>query len=157
MPSKNSINKPKDNIIRQRKSLRRSSVRPVSKDRVESSDKPVKSTALAVYSGATLRSAKNLVQHTLSNKRAKKIERNQKYASARKLNTDQLLVDLAAQQEGSMDIDLEGKPETTSKKSSKIQEGVVRNALWAVVEDAAAGTFNVTVSGDGTTLGGPSF
>ncbi|KAG7885579.1 hypothetical protein KL938_000611 [Ogataea parapolymorpha] len=139
MPSRNSINKPKDNILRRQK--RQSLGKKRAGLRSSSRDGTPKSTAVALYTGP---SRSGVTTTTLSNKKSKKIERNKKYAKARNLDTDQLLVDAQAKQE-QMEID---------EATEQAQE-TVRSALWAVVEDAASGGFAYDVSGEGTTLGGP--
>ncbi|GMG33536.1 unnamed protein product [Ambrosiozyma monospora] len=158
MPSKNSVNKPKDNLNRQRKSKslgRKKVLRgSITKTRSVSTEPTAASTssAVALYTGA-VQPTGPVTSNTLSKKRAKKIERNKKYAKARKFNSDQLLVDLQAKEE--MDIDDDNEEEV--KEVKKQSETFVREALWTVIEDAAAGSFQIDVSGEGTTLGGPVF
>ncbi|KAH3668433.1 hypothetical protein OGAPHI_002187 [Ogataea philodendri] len=140
MPSRNSINKPKDNIQRRQKS--RSLGRQRAGARNSTRVVAPKSTALALYNGTA--SKGGITTNTLSNKRSKKIERNKKYAKARNLDTAQLLADVQSKQE-QMEVD---------EAVVKSQE-TVRSALWAVVEDVANHGFKYLAAGEGTTLGGP--
>lgn len=158
MPSRNSVNKPKDtlNQARKRASLakkraarvRKGLIAPPRSSTSSSSGLP-KSTAVALYSGAKPTGA--VTTKTLSNKRLKKIERNKKYVAKR---NEQVLIDAQAQAEDSMEID-DAEPAAAQVQKSKIN--TVKDALWSVIEDSAASGFIMEANGEGTTLGGPVF
>jgi ribosome biogenesis protein ALB1 len=155
MPSRNSINKPKDTINQAKKRaslakkraerIRKGLVAPSRSSESSTSGLP-KSTSLALYAG--VKQAGRLTTQTLSNKRLKKIERNKKYVAKRK---EQLMIDVQAKAEEEMDVD--GQEE--EKPNSKIHS--VKDALWSVIEDRATSEFTVDSTSEGTTLGGPSF
>lgn len=157
MPSRNSVNKPKDTINQARKRaslakkraarVRKGLIAPPRSSTSSSSGQP-KSTAVALYSGAMPTGA--ITTKTLSNKRLKKIERNKKYVAKR---NEQVLIDAQAQAEDSMEIDDVESPAQVQK--SKIN--TVKDALWSVIEDSAASAFIMEANGEGTTLGGPVF
>lgn len=113
-----------------------------------------KSTAVALYTGS--KPTGSITTSTLSKKRLHKIERNKKYAAKRKEIENKLLIDATAQAEEQMDVDDDNESVASSKKpSSKIDS--VKNALWSVIEDRASESLTVDSTGEGTTLGGPSF
>lgn len=117
---------------------------------VSSQSGEIKSTALALYQGAT-QAAGPWTTTTLSNKRKQKIERNKKYIAAR---NNKLLIDAQATAEEQMEVDEQPNPvqQKLNKKNS------VKDALWAVIEDGAAAQLIVNAQlGEGTTLGGPVF
>lgn len=155
MPSRNSINKPKDTINQARKRAglskkradrtRRGLVAPPRSSASSTSGMP-KSTAVALYTGS--KPAGRMTTQTLSTKRFKKIERNKRYVAKRQ---EQLMIDVQAQVEDQMELDeeVEAKPET------KINS--VKSALWSVIDDATAAGLSVDANGEGTTLGGPFF
>jgi ribosome biogenesis protein ALB1 len=154
MPSRNSINKPKDTINQAKKRaslakkraerIRKGLVAPSRSSESSTSGLP-KSTSLALYTGG--KQAGRLTTQTLSNKRLKKIERNKKYVAKRK---EQLMIDVQAKAE---EMDVDGQEE--EKPNSKINS--VKDALWSVIEDRATSEFTVDSTSEGTTLGGPSF
>lgn len=129
MPSKNSINKPKENMKRQRKSLSASKRRAV---RARQSVTVVKqsdgSTAIVPLNSNKIGSGV-IANTVLSNKKAKKLERNLKYA---KLRRDGML------------------PKT---ESEPVVENEFRKALWTVVESPVV----LRQGGEGTTLGGAEY
>lgn len=114
------------------------------------------STAVALYTGS--KPTGSITTTTLSKKRLHKIERNKKYAAKRKEIENKLLIDVTAKAEEQMDIDEEDESASSSKKeksSSKINS--VKEALWSVIEDRSSDSLTVDSTGEGTTLGGPSF
>ncbi|AWU78149.1 hypothetical protein CAS74_003044 [Pichia kudriavzevii] len=143
MPSKNSINKPKGNITRQRKS------HLASKKRAQRARQAVTSVTQATGSSALVplsASGGVVVNTVLSNKKARKLERNLKYAQLRR--------------EGSVGkgkrVDVEMSGEEIAQAKDK--ENVYRKALWSVVERSRVqGIPIMTPVGQGTTLGGGSF
>lgn len=157
MPSRNSVNKPKDTLSQARKHakvskkraerVRKGLVAPPRSAASSTSGLP-KSTAVALFTGS--KPAGTLTTHTLSNKRMKKIVRNQKYVAKRR--EELLMIDVQANVDQDMEIDEDVEPVVESKINS------VKNALWSVIEDGSSAglALNVT-TGDGTTLGGPSF
>lgn len=142
MPSKNSINKPKDNLIRQRKS------NLASKRRAKRSRQSV--TVIKQSNGETAlvplsNNRGGVIANTvISNKKAKKLERNLKYA---KLRRD------GGKLTNKQDVEMgEGVSDVQDK------DNVFRKLLWNVVE--AAQTNGVVLngaSGAGTTLGGAEY
>lgn len=116
-----------------------------------------KSTAVALYTGA--QPSGKLTTTTLSKKRLQKIERNKKYSAKRKELENKLLIDATAQAEERMDIDDDNESVASSSKKEKSSSKInsVKEALWSVIEDRAAETLVVDATGEGTTLGGPSF
>ena len=81
---------------------------------------------------------------TLSNKRAKKIARNQKYMAANKAATKT--------NTESMDVD---EILTEEQKQTKLDQ--VKKALWSVIENHSKSGFSVVADSEGTTLGIQSF
>lgn len=166
MPSRNSINKPKDKIQRNnhassigKKRAARSRLTAATKSSTSryhnestTAPGPGGSTAVALYTGETKPSGV-IINNTLSNKRSKKITRNQKYIAKR---NEKLNIDLLAKQE-QMDVDDESKKEKSKKPQSKLEK--IREALWAAVEDKASEGLKVSAGGDGngTTLGVQAF
>lgn len=147
MPSKNSINKPKDNLIRQRKSHLASKRR---QRRATQSVTLVK-TSQGTTAVVPLSNTKGgvIANTVISNKKAKKMERNLKYAQLRR---EQAL----HKKPTSGDVEMIEENGTTSTKGGK--ESAVRKALWTIVESAKINGVPLSVSvGEGTTLGGPSF
>ncbi|AJR73342.1 Alb1p [Saccharomyces cerevisiae YJM1400] len=174
MPSKNSINRPKltsnlhykvHSLNKKRAQRERAGLLKPARSSVNSKSGEIKSVALDLYfqnkknesqnsTAVTLQNASSspasITTRTLSKKRAKKIERNLKYATQRKL-----LVDASAKLEDEMDIDLDGgkKVKENEKKSSLT---LVKEALWSVIDDTASQGL-IIENGQGTTLGGPFF
>lgn len=162
MPSKNSINVAKQTETQARK---RSALAKKRADRARKgltapprsandsrSGRP-KSTAVALYSGA--QPVGRVTTTTLSKKRLHKIERNKKYVAKRRELEDKLLIDATAQAEEQMDVDDEEKPAKKDSQDTKINS--VKAALWSVIEDSTSDSLVVDSTGEGTTLGGPSF
>lgn len=167
MPSRNSINKPKDKILRNLHSAaigkkRASRQKSASKTRSSTfrynedsnvKPSPTESNSLALYSGRTIDNAGGITTKTLSKKRAKKITRNQKYIAQR---NEQLGIDIKAKAE-SMEVEDE-KPAENEDSSKSGSVDAVRKALWSVVKDTTAGALQITAEhGEGTTLGIQAF
>lgn len=178
MPSKNSINRPKlttnvrskqQTLARKRDARERKGHFTLARSEEGSRSGEAKSAPVDLYFGrespATRRAQPGrggLTTKTLSKKRAKKIERNLKYAAQRRL-----LTDVQANAEGAdddeMSVDATGqakaiarKQDIAAKKASKNSGSLVREALWKAIEDA--GSQGLTLqTGNGTTLGGPFF
>lgn len=167
MPSRNSINKPKDHIhranhahsigkkraARARKAIpTKSSTSRYSLEGV--APKPTESKAIALYTGSAGEPNTLLSNNTLSNKRAKKLARNQKYIDQR---NQKLNIDVTAKQEEGMELD----PEFVEKKSKHEKEQTkldkIKQALWAVVEDKSSNLLKVNTESEGTTLGVQAF
>ncbi|CAI6732046.1 ANL_collapsed_G0028730.mRNA.1.CDS.1 [Saccharomyces cerevisiae] len=155
MPSKNSINRPKltSNLHHKVHSLNKKRAqreRAVALDLYFQNKKNESQNSTAVTLQNASSSPASITTRTLSKKRAKKIERNLKYATQRKL-----LVDASAKLEDEMEIDLDGgkKVKENEKKSSLT---LVKEALWSVIDDTASQGL-IIENGQGTTLGGPFF
>ncbi len=174
MPSKNSINRPKltsnlhhkvHSLNKKRAQRERAGLLKPARSSVNSKSGEIKSVALDLYfqnkknesqnsTAVTLQNASSspasITTRTLSKKRAKKIERNLKYATQRKL-----LVDASAKLEDEMEIDLDGgkKVKENEKKSTLT---LVKEALWSVIDDTASQGL-IIENRQGTTLGGPFF
>lgn len=141
MPSKNSINKPKDNLIRQRKS------NLASKRRAKRSRQAI--TVIKQSNGETaiVPLANNrggvIANTVISNKKAKKLERNLKYAKLRRDGSKK-----------SGDVEMgEGVNGNVQDK-----DNVFRKELWKVVEAAQTnGVVLNGVVGEGTTLGSAAY
>ncbi|BAP72768.1 ribosome biogenesis protein ALB1 [Kluyveromyces marxianus] len=160
MPSKNSINRPKQKVNLNRKIHQRAAKRdamerkgllaPARSSELSKSGQ-LKSVPLDLYKGERL-SQGPTTTHTLSKKRAKKIERNLKYVEQRKL-----LLDLQSQSEqnGGMQIDAVSstKKEKVAKKG---QLEKMREAISGVLEDIQSQGLTLHTEA-GTTLGGQYF
>ena len=149
MASKNSINKPKIRIqahkhsktlVRKRLALakrlapsRSSTGRYAEKN--TTAPRPTDSRALALYVGEVPTNAGVITNNTLSNKRAKKIARNQRYVVQRNAKN------------GDKEIEMKEVPQSKLDK--------VKEALWKVVENQAS--LKVIAQGEGTTLGIQAF
>lgn len=144
MPSKNSINKPKDNLTRQRKS------HLASKRRQRRSQQSVAmiQTAKGTTAVVPVSTAGGVIANTvISKKKAKKIERNMKYAQLRREST----------KKNSGDVEMIDEDGLAGGRSGA-KESAVRKALWTVVENAkVSGVPLLAAVGEGTTLGGPAF
>ncbi|KAG0684432.1 ribosome biogenesis protein alb1 [Pichia californica] len=155
MPSKNSVNKPKDNMIRQRKSHMASKRRQRRSNTGVTIIKTSKGTNEIVPLLTNNRNKGGVIANTIiSNKKAKKIERNIKYAEMRRngnVNGKKLKVN------GVVDIDMK-EDGNNDNNTSGPKESAVRKALWSIVDGAKISGLTLAVaSGEGTTLGGPSF
>lgn len=162
MPSRNSVNRPKDNLnrIRKAQSLAKKRVRRGTTPRsTERTTVVLPSTSIALYTGDASDSSIGITSKSISKKTAKKIERNRKYAILRNggKNAKKLLIDIQAKKESSMDIDGESSNASSNANTKRSQSDLVREALWSVIEDVATNNYNVDVTGEGTTLGGPFF
>ncbi|CAK7892120.1 ribosome biogenesis protein Alb1p [[Candida] anglica] len=165
MPSRNSINRPKDKLIRnghaaaigKKRTSRARLAAPTrsstSRYNTESSTapRPSESTALAMYVGSAASQPTGVItNNTLSKKRSKKIARNQKYIARR---NEQLNIDITAKHE-SMDVDAEDKEVSAVKAATRLDK--VKEALWSVVADGVSEGLALG-SGNGTTLGVQAF
>ncbi|EJS43184.1 YJL122W [Saccharomyces arboricola H-6] len=174
MPSKNSINRPKltsnlhhkvHTLGRKRAQREKAGLLKPARSSANSKSGEIKSVALDLYfenkknentasTAVTLPNAPSppatITTRTLSKKRAKKIERNLKYAAQRKL-----LVDAAAKVEDQMDIDLD-HPKKVKESRKKSSLTLVKEALWSVIDDTSSHGL-IIENGQGTTLGGPFF
>ncbi|OWB81853.1 hypothetical protein B5S33_g473 [[Candida] boidinii] len=162
MPSRNSVNRPKDNLnrIRKAQSLAKKRVRRGTTPRsTERTTVVLPSTSIALYTGDASDSSIGITSKSISKKTAKKIERNRKYAILRNggKNAKKLLIDIQAKKESSMDIDGEASNASSNSNTKRSKSDLVREALWSVIEDVATNNYNVDVTGEGTTLGGPFF
>lgn len=157
MPSKNSINRPKltVNVARKTQSLahkrdqrERAGLLKPARSSEKSKSGQIKSVPLDLYfqgkEGKV--SGNGLTTKTLSKKRAKKIERNIKYAEQRKLLAE--LQDKVVNEDG-MEVDL---PPKTKKKEEK--KNTLKDALWKILDDTSSQGLVIS-NGQGTTLGGP--
>lgn len=163
MPSKNSINRPKlttnlnrktQSLARKRDQRERAGLLQPARSSENSKSGQVKSVPLELYfqekegQGAK----QGLTTKTLSKKRAKKIERNLKYAEQRKLLAE--LQDKVENEDG-MDVDVQtGKSQKREQKKSSLAK--MKDALWRVIDDSSSEGL-VLSKGQGTTLGGPVF
>lgn len=161
MPSKNSINRPKQTVnlnrkvhsqARKRDARERAGLLQPARSSELSKSGHVKSIPLDLYKGEQLTTGP-VTTKTLSKKRAKKIERNLKYIEQRKL-----LVDVQAKAEDEMEVDDAGAGVLTKKQKpvTKTVLAKVKEALWNAIEDASSQGLNLD-NGNGTTLGGPFF
>lgn len=123
MPSKNSINKPKDHMIRSRKAT---SLRSKKSKRASKHVTTVR-TSNGIKTNVTVNKVNGtLANNVVSNKKAKKLERNRNYQMVR-----------------------DGK--FVKKEDAKTDVEKVREALWRVIELGPVST--AVAVGNGTTLG----
>lgn len=109
----------------------------------ESAPKPTESHEIALYNGK-VPATTQLTTKTLSNKRAKKLARNQKYIEKRL--------------HGDLDMQVDGENKlvkTKSKTKEATQTEIIRNALWEAVNNKTL--LKTPVSETGTTVGVQSF
>lgn len=141
MPSKNSINKPKITAKHQRKSILASKKR---QRRARQAVTVIKSSSGSTEIVPISTGGGVLANKVLSNKKAKKLERNLKYAQLRN-------------QEGKKkNVDIEMNEQDLANVKEK--ENIYRKALWEVVENSKSnGLLLALPSGEGTTLGSASF
>lgn len=141
MPSKNSINKPKITAKHQRKSILASKKR---QRRARQAVTVIKSSSGSTEIVPISTGGGVLANKVLSNKKAKKLERNLKYAQLRN-------------QEGKKkNVDIEMNEQNLANVKEK--ENIYRKALWEVVENSKSnGLLLALPSGEGTTLGSASF
>ncbi|SCV03676.1 LANO_0G05578g1_1 [Lachancea nothofagi CBS 11611] len=154
MPSKNSINRPKQQIninrrtqslAKKRDAMEKAGLLQPARSAESSKSGLARSVPIDLYKGEGL-TAGPLTTKTLSKKRAKKIERNLKYAEQRKL-----LVDVQKKSEDSMELDQVKKIEPTKTPLER-----VKAAFFKAMEDTTSSGL-VLENGSGTTLGGPFF
>ncbi|KAH3900977.1 related to Ribosome biogenesis protein ALB1 [Saccharomycodes ludwigii] len=166
MPSKNSINRPKDTVNKARKARslgqkrqqrEKNGLLKPSRSSENSKSGQIKSIPIDLYKGDNniLESnARGITTKTLSKKRAKKIERNLKY-----IQQNKLLIDAQEKAEAN-GMELEIKPSTLTKNVKTIKEDSqltkIKNDMWSVIEDAKS-TGLILEGGNGTTLGGAYF
>lgn len=160
MPSRNSVNKPKNKIhstkhassIGKRRAAR--AVVPTRSSTHRSNTKtapgPNQSKALALFNETGPAEVGVMTTNTLSNKRAKKLARNQRYLAQR---NDKLSIDVQAKQDEAMEVDT--KRVRNQKPPTQLDQ--VKQALWAVVEDHELNGMSLKVSSDGTTIGIQAF
>lgn len=156
MAGRNAINKPKIKMhahshaksLGRRRAARRTTATRSSTSRYASkgttAPRPTDSKAVALYTGDIPAPASTMTTTTLSNKRAKKIARNQKYMAANKAATKT--------NTESMDVD---EILTEEQKQTKLDQ--VKKALWSVIENHSKSGFSVVADSEGTTLGIQSF
>ncbi|CCE61791.1 hypothetical protein TPHA_0B01190 [Tetrapisispora phaffii CBS 4417] len=170
MASKNSVNKPKLTVNVSKRNQHKANKRAQMEKNGEFQpsrssgnfvSNQVKSIPVQLYfkdesslnsSNSNLSSA--TTTKTLSKKRAKKIARNLKYVQQRKL-----LVDVQAKHENDMAIDADSVAKVERQKGNGKEKTVLarmKDALWNVLEDSSSQPL-VLATGQGTTLGGPSF
>lgn len=165
MPSKNSINRPKltvnlnrktQSLARKRDQRERAGLLKPARSSENSESGQLKSVPLELYfqekEGKTS-SNQPLTTKTLSKKRAKKIERNIKYAEQRKLLAE--LQD-KADNDDEMDVDVQTNIKLQKKEEKKSALTKMKDALWKVLDDSSSQGL-VLNNGQGTTLGGPVF
>lgn len=168
MPSRNSINKPKDKLqrnshassigkkrsARARNGIVTKSSTPRYETDSNAAPKATESKAIALYNGATTPTGV-IINNTLSNKRSKKIARNKKYIAKR---NEKLNIDLLADQE-QMEVDEETEKEEQTKAKNQTKLDKIKEVLWAAVEDRVSEGLKVSsgTDGSGTTLGVQAF
>ncbi|EGV63845.1 ribosome biogenesis protein alb1 [Yamadazyma tenuis] len=160
MPSRNSINKPKDKMLRnshassigkKRASRTRESTRSAtSRYNEDALPRPSDSRSIAVYTG-NVSNPTHLTTNTLSNKKAKKLARNQKYVEKRlqKDLDDQMQTDEPKPINSLIKLKTKVKGENSTEK--------IRKALWGVVNGNDLSMFKVSPQANGTTVGVQSF
>lgn len=163
MPSKNSINRPKLTKNVQHRQQRNNAKRLARERKGElqplrSSDDSksgeIKSVALDIYFNSnnndkTTIGSGVVTNKTLSKKRAKKIERNLKYAQQRKLINDVNL---------DKEVDLIGDENMEGGKNKKINNLTkVKDAMWNIIDDSNSTGLMLISNGQGTTLGSAGF
>ncbi|AGO14258.1 AaceriAFL209Wp [[Ashbya] aceris (nom. inval.)] len=159
MPSKNSINRPKQKLNLQHR-VQKNAAKRSARERAgllapprsseQSQSGRAKSIPLDLFRGERVDQGP-ITTKTLSKKRAKKIERNLRYVEQRKL-----LVDVQAARESGMEIDVEtaGSGKTKAQQTGPLQK--VKESIWSALEDVAAQDM-IVQTGAGTTLGGQFF
>lgn len=160
MPSKNSINRPKQqmnlnrkvhSLAKKRDARERAGLLQPARSHEDSKSGQPKSVPIDLYKGEQS-SAGPVTTKTLSKKRAKKIERNMRYAEQRKL-----LVDVQKKAEDGMEVDGEVAASIAgSDAAKKSQFARVKDAFFRAMEDTASSGL-VLENGAGTTLGGRFF
>ncbi|SCV01895.1 LAMI_0G14444g1_1 [Lachancea mirantina] len=157
MPSKNSINRPHHtttvnhkirSLAKKRDARERAGLLQPARSDARSKSGEIRSIPIDLYKGEH-GSHGPITTKTLSKKRAKKIERNLKYAEQRKL-----LVDVQKKAEDSMEIDRVKSVEKRAGETTALSR--VKAAIFQVLDDST-NTGLVLENGNGTTLGGPFF
>ncbi|ODV81281.1 ribosome biogenesis protein ALB1 [Suhomyces tanzawaensis NRRL Y-17324] len=148
MASRNSVNKPKNKLhasahakvlgkrraARNRKNTASRSTVGRYSDADSAAARPTDSKAIALYTGGGPKVTSVMTNTTLSNKRAKKLARNQKYIDQRNNKVKEVEMDV-------------------EEKKSQLEK--VKAALWTVVENSA--NLMMSPAGEGTTLGVQAF
>lgn len=152
MPSKNSFNKPKNQILRAQKAKNASRSQKVHTYIPKPTSSELYKKAKIDKVSAVTNKKKSLTTETLSNKKLKKIERNLKHLKNNGIES-KILIELEAQKQSEIDVDeqLVSKVQTLKDQSS-----FVRDALWSVIDDAD-NSVHMETNGDGTTLGYQGF
>lgn len=164
MPSRNSINKPKNKIhqnshassIGKKRAARAKSTTRSSTSRYneDATPRPTDSKSVALYTGNV--TPTTITNKTLSTKKAKKLARNQKYIEKR------LLKDLDEQ----MQLDDETNDKTAhpsslikikSKTKQTSETEIIRKLLMETVANKNYEPFKVATDSEGTTIGIQSF
>ncbi|AMD19114.1 HBR213Cp [Eremothecium sinecaudum] len=162
MPSKNSINRPKQKINLNRK-IQKNAAKRNARERAgllapprsspDSMSGQVKSIPWELYKGSKLESGPTTTK-TLSKKRAKKIERNLRYNEQRKL-----LIEVQAAKESGMEIDMETSLVSSRSRKKEAKQGLLEKtkaSIWSVLEDTTTQELPLQ-TGAGTILGSKYF
>ncbi|KAI5960844.1 ALB1 [Candida pseudojiufengensis] len=148
MAGRNAVNKPKIKMLAQshakslgRKRASRNSIQTRSSTsryalRGTTAPRPTDSRAIALFTGETPNPVSKMTTNTLSNKRAKKIARNQKYLTQKQ------------EEDIMMKVDNEIKQTNLDK---------VKKTLWDLIERNKTNGPLVLPDAEGTTLGVQSF
>ncbi|RCK65671.1 Ribosome biogenesis protein ALB1 [Candida viswanathii] len=158
MAGRNAINKPKIKMhahshaksLGRKRAARRTTATRSSTSRYASkgstAPRSTDSQAVALYTGELPAPSSTMTTTTLSNKRAKKIARNQKYMAANNAAAS------GKDSNESMDVDANL---TEEQRQTKLDQ--VKKALWSVIETHAKSGYPVVADPEGTTLGIQSF
>lgn len=153
MAGRNAINKPKIKLhvqshaksLGRKRAARRTTATRSSTSRYAAkgttAPRPTDSKAVALYTGNAPQPTSTMTTQTLSNKRAKKIARNQRYLAANKLKEN----------ETAMEVD------NTSEQEKQTKLDQIKKALWSVIENHQKNGYSVVSDPEGTTLGIQSF
>ncbi|KAI5950111.1 ALB1 [Candida jiufengensis] len=148
MAGRNAINKPKIKMLAQshakslgRKRAARNSIQTRSStsryaSRGTTAPRPTDSKAIALFTGETPNPISKMTTNTLSNKRAKKIARNQKYFT--KKQEEDIIMDV-----------------NNELKQTKLDQ--VKKTLWDLIDRTEKNGPLVVPDSEGTTLGVQSF
>lgn len=161
MPSKNSINRPKQKIGLNRKihknaakrnARERAGLLAPPRSNLHSMSGQIKSIPLELFKGTRLEKG-TITTKTLSKKCAKKIERNLKYNQQRKI-----LAQIQAGINLGMEIDIKSEPvngeSIDGQKGGDLQK--VKASFWKALEGSRTRHLNLQV-GNGTILGNKFF
>lgn len=163
MPSRNSINKPKNKIhlnshassIGKKRAARdKSSTRSsTSRYNENATPRPTDSKSVALYTGNVIPTT--ITNKTLSTKKAKKLARNQKYIEKR------LLKDLDEQMQLDDDSNDKSAQNSLIKIKSKVKQqsetDKIRKLLMETIANKNYEPFKVATDSEGTTIGIQSF